>query len=148
MAVQKKTNKQEEQDDSLQVDIPIHLLSISSDFMKDVGMPTCKLSSCSSCLFVFLYRHPYFIHNLFNCFLYLFVLFLYDCKSSSIAMYSQDEVVTCISSGIICRIYNVISLVPRPHPSLREGEGLVKNRNIPGPEAGIWESQSDRSICN
>ena len=40
------------------------------------------------------------------------------------------------------------SLVPRPHPSLREGEGLVKNGNIPGPEAGIWESQSDPSICN
>ena len=38
--------------------------------------------------------------------------------------------------------------MPRPHPSLREGEGLVKNGNIPGPEAGIWESQSDRSICN
>ena len=73
--------------------------------MKDVGMPTCKLSSCSSCLFAFLYPHPYFIYNLFNCFLYLFVLFLYDCKSSSIAMYSQDEVVTCISGGIICRIY-------------------------------------------
>ena len=73
--------------------------------MKDVGMPTCKLSSCSSCLFAFLYRHPYFIHNLFNWFLYLFVLFLYDCKSISIAMYSQDEVVTCISGGIICRIY-------------------------------------------
>ena len=35
------------------------------------------------------------------------------------------------------------SLVPRPHPSLREGEGIVKNGNIPGPEAGIWESQSD-----
>ena len=40
------------------------------------------------------------------------------------------------------------SLVPRPHTSLREGEGLVKNGNIPGPEAGIWESQLDRSICN
>ena len=40
------------------------------------------------------------------------------------------------------------SLVPRPHPSLLEGEGLVKNGNIPGPEAGIWESQSDCSICN
>ena len=40
-----------------------------------------------------------------------------------------------------------ISLVPRPHPSARE-KGLVKNDNIPGPEAGIWESQSDRSICN
>ena len=39
------------------------------------------------------------------------------------------------------------SLVPRPHPSARE-KGLVKNDNIPGPEAGIWESQSDRSICN
>ena len=69
--------------------------------MKDVGMPTCKLSSCSSCLFAFLYRHPYFIHNLFNWFLYLFVLFLYDCKSTSIAIYSQDEVVTCISGGIM-----------------------------------------------
>ena len=68
--------------------------------MKDVGMPTCKLSSCSSCLFAFLYRHPYFIHNLFNWFLYLFVLFLYDCKSTSIAIYSQDEIVTCISGGI------------------------------------------------
>ena len=70
------------------------------DFMKDVGMTTCKLSSCSSCLFAFLYRHPYFIHNLFNCFLYLFMLFLYDCKSTSIAIYSQDEVVMCISGGI------------------------------------------------
>ena len=68
--------------------------------MKDVGMSTCKLSSCSSCLFAFLYRHPYFIHNLFHCFLYLFVLFLYDCKSTSIVIYSQDEVVTCISGGI------------------------------------------------
>ena len=41
----------------------------------------------------------------------------------------------------------LLSLVPRPHPSARE-KGLVKNDNIPGPEAGIWESQSDRSICN
>ena len=40
------------------------------------------------------------------------------------------------------------SLVPRPHPSLHKGEGLMKNGNIPGPEAGIWESQSDHSICN
>ena len=39
------------------------------------------------------------------------------------------------------------SLVPRPHPSARE-KGLVKKDNIPGPEARIWESQSDRSICN
>ena len=54
-----------------------------SDFMKDVGMTTCKLyNPCYSCLFAFLYCHPYFIHNLFNCFLYLFVLFLYDFKSS------------------------------------------------------------------
>ena len=68
--------------------------------MKDVGMPTCKLSSCSSCLFAFLYRHPYFIYHLFNWFLYLFVLFLYDCKSTSIAIYSQDEVVTCIGGGM------------------------------------------------
>ena len=77
--------------------------------MKDVGMPTCKLSSCSSCLFAFLYCHPYFIHNLFNCFLYFFVLFLYDCKLSSIAMYSQDEVVTCISGGIMSDLHNLFS---------------------------------------
>ena len=75
--------------------------------MKDVGMTTCKLSSCSSCLFAFLYCHPYFIHNLFNWFLYLFVLFLYDCKSTSIAIYSQDEVVTCISGGTMYIIYFV-----------------------------------------
>ena len=41
----------------------------------------------------------------------------------------------------------VCRLVPRPHPSAKE-KGLVKNDNIPGPEAGIWEFQSDRSICN
>ena len=79
--------------------------------MKDVGMPTCKQSSCYSCLFAFLYPHPYFIHNLFNCFLYLFVLFLYDCKSSSelfsmkpiaiIVNMKSIELVTCISGGIM-----------------------------------------------
>ena len=33
------------------------------------------------------------------------------------------------------------SLVPRPHPSARE-KGLVKNDNIPGPEARIWNAVS------
>ena len=55
-----------------------------NDFMKDVGMSTCiRCNPYYSCLFALLYCHPYFIHNLFNCFLYFFVLFLYNCKSSS-----------------------------------------------------------------
>ena len=46
-------------------------------------------------------------------------------------------------------IMKVTSLVPRPHPSSSAKEkGLVKINNIPGPEAGISESQSDHSICN
>ena len=74
--------------------------------MKDVGMTTSKLSSFSSCLFAFLYRHPYFIHNLFNCFYTcLCYFFMIANRHQYIAMYSQDEVVTCISGGILCRIY-------------------------------------------
>ena len=42
---------------------------------------------------------------------------------------------------------SIYSLLPRPLPSARE-KGLVKKDNIPGPEVGICESQSDRSICN
>ena len=38
-------------------------------------------------------------------------------------------------------------LVSCPDPT-HPYEGLVKNGNIPGPEVGIWESQSDRSISN
>ena len=54
-----------------------------------------------------------------------------------------------VSGPFLLKESATLSLVPRPHPSAREIEkGLVKNDNIPGPEAGIWESQSDRSICN
>ena len=35
------------------------------------------------------------------------MLFLYDCKSTSIAIYSQDEVVTCISGGIMQDVHNL-----------------------------------------
>ena len=65
-----------------------------------------------------------------------------DLLGKFVSAFFKDEVLHCH------RRMGVLSLVPRPHPSLREGEGLVKNGNIPGPEAGIWESQSDRSICN
>ena len=96
---------------------PYILHEVTDWLITDVArMSTCNLSSCYSCLFAFLYPHPYFFHNLFNCFLYLFVLFLYDCKSSSklfsmkpIAIYSQHEVewaiFTCISGGIMLDLH-------------------------------------------
>ena len=34
-------------------------------------------------------------------------MFLYYCKSTSIAIYSQDEVVTCISGGIMHDLHNL-----------------------------------------
>ena len=75
----------------------------------------------------------------------------------AIACLSHDKSKTCNLIGL--REFKTAdsahtrnrAIVTRPF-SLAEGWGLetrlVKNDNIPGPEAGIWESQSDRSICN